>query len=221
MSQMCQTEHKVSLDRQHSICIFDAMDSGQQLTPSQLQSSISDENSRKTEMELPVEKPPIQTPAIYMLRNIHMHNIMLTDMADRKANFLLAATMVSLTIVVNLDFSQYQYTILAMSGFAILIVLSAVMTIIPKYKMSAELTKEYPLFFGSFGKRDFADFYNDVDKIIRCSDSIYETLSKDLYGVGKVLLNKKYVYLNFSYRMFLLGIIVVPILLCLEKQNWI
>lgn len=164
-------------------------------------------------------KPPITPQAIHLLRTIHMHNVVLSSVADRKANFLLGATFVSLSIVMSTGVKDMQITLAVMLGFSILVASLAVLAIVPKYKLSHGISHhECLFFFGSFAERNFEDFYNDVDEVIRSEDKVHKALCRDMYGIGKVLMEKKYFYLSWSYRVFIVALLVIPLTLLLEKN---
>ena len=51
------------------------------------------------------------------------------------------------------------------------------------------------------------DFQWGVNEMLRDSDFLYGSMSRDLYYLGKVLA-KKYQYLSICYNIFMYGIII-------------
>jgi len=63
------------------------------------------------------------------------------------------------------------------------------------------------LFFGNFQQMLFDDFNNSMRDLIKDRDFIYDSLTKDLYFLGKVL-DRKYKLLSVTYQIFMAGIII-------------
>ncbi|MEP5831528.1 MAG: Pycsar system effector family protein, partial [Maribacter dokdonensis] len=63
------------------------------------------------------------------------------------------------------------------------------------------------LFFGNFHTMEIKDFKAKLRDIIKSKESIYDSLSMDLYYLGKVL-QEKYRLLRWTYTVFLVGIIL-------------
>lgn len=162
---------------------------------------------------------PISPTAIHLLRTIHSHNVELSSVADRKANFLLGATFISLSIVMSTGVKDMPFTLTILLVFSMLVAILAVLAIVPKYRISKDIPHHHCLFFfGSFAQRSFDDFYEDVDKVIRSEDLTHEALCRDIYGIGKVLMEKKFFYLSLSYRVFLIALIIIPCAMFMEKN---
>ena len=52
---------------------------------------------------------------------------------------------------------------------------------------------------------------------LETDEAIYRTMLRDVYQNGQVLQNKKYRFLGYAYRAFLIGLILTLICLALEK----
>ena len=63
------------------------------------------------------------------------------------------------------------------------------------------------LFFGNFHSLEPNEFKEKLRSIIVDKQSIYDSLSMDLYYLGKVL-KKKYQLLRWTYTVFMFGIIL-------------
>ena len=62
------------------------------------------------------------------------------------------------------------------------------------------------LFFGNFYNMKMEDFHWGMMEMIKDSDFLYSSMTRDLYFLGKVLA-KKYNYLRTCYRIFMYGLI--------------
>ena len=63
------------------------------------------------------------------------------------------------------------------------------------------------LFFGNFYNMSLPDFQWGLNELIRDTDYLYTSMSRDLYFLG-VVLGKKYRYLSFCYNLFMWGLII-------------
>jgi hypothetical protein len=63
------------------------------------------------------------------------------------------------------------------------------------------------LFFGNFHSLELNDFKSKLKEIIKSKESIYDSLSMDLYYLGKVL-QHKYRLLRWTYTIFIIGVIL-------------
>jgi Family of unknown function (DUF5706) len=67
------------------------------------------------------------------------------------------------------------------------------------------------LFFGNFAHLDEGEF---IDRILdrMCDDeTAYRTMLRDVYQNGQVLHRKKYRFLGYAYRAFMLGLILTAL----------
>ena len=63
------------------------------------------------------------------------------------------------------------------------------------------------LFFGNFHQMKLKDYEWAMRELIKDKEYVYNTLTKDLYFLGKVL-NRKYKLLRWTYTIFLAGMIL-------------
>jgi hypothetical protein len=76
--------------------------------------------------------------------------------------------------------------------------------IIVSGKDQAPDNKSSLLFFGEIVQHSQADYVARLGQLLDSRDEIYEHMSIDLYNQGLVL-SRKYVLLNYAYRVFMLG----------------
>jgi hypothetical protein len=63
------------------------------------------------------------------------------------------------------------------------------------------------LFFGNFYDMDIEDFHWGMTEMIKDSDFLYSSMTRDLYYLG-IVLAKKYRYLAICYSVFMYGLIL-------------
>jgi hypothetical protein len=51
------------------------------------------------------------------------------------------------------------------------------------------------------------EFVEEVMGRLRTEDSLYRTMARDIHQAGSVLQNKKYRFLGYAYRIFLIGLV--------------
>jgi len=149
------------------------------------------------------------------LRN-HMK---LSDIADTKANILLSVNAIIISLVLanliaKLDTNPYLTYPTAL--FTLVGVVCIIMSIIATRPniTSGTFTKEDVAnknvnltFFGNFHKMELKEFEWAIDELVKDKDYIYQSMTKDLYFLGKVL-DRKYRILRATYTIFMVGIIV-------------
>jgi hypothetical protein len=149
--------------------------------------------------------------AVHLVRTIQQINVALSQMADQKASILMGATFVVFTITVG-QASRIGLNpallVLGISAFvsAMLAVYAVLPSVSPKPGPDPNL-----LFFGNFAHLDEGEF---IDRILdrMCDDeTAYRTMLRDVYQNGQVLHRKKYRFLGYAYRAFMLGLILTAL----------
>jgi len=154
---------------------------------------------------------------IYMLRTAQQHHVQLSLMADQKANFLLSASFVLLSILsVYIAQGKMSLTLLYIGLVLAIAATFAVLTVSPRFKAEQTNVDDNPLFFGNFAHLSFDEFYGKIESKMESDEEVYKAMSKDIYSIGQVLNNKKYRYLNHSYRVFYFGILLFPVIAIID-----
>ena len=149
------------------------------------------------------------------------NHIELSAIADTKANILLSVNAIIISVALSnlipkLDnpsnlFLVYPTLILML--FSVASVVLSVLSTRPKISnvaITKEMIKEKKtniLFFGNFSKMSLKDFEWGIDYLMDNEDTLYNSLTKDLYYLGLVL-NRKYKLLRITYTVFMFGIII-------------
>ncbi|MEQ8422507.1 MAG: DUF5706 domain-containing protein [Arenibacter algicola] len=159
----------------------------------------------------------IQTLFRVTLKN----HLMLSDIADTKANILLSVNAIIISLVLSnlmtkLDNPSNNYLIYPTLLFVVFSVVSMVLAVLATRPnvTQGEFTKEDVkqrkvnlLFFGNFHKMKLEDYQWAINELVQDKDYIYSSLTKDLYYLGLVL-NRKYKILRWTYTIFIIGMIV-------------
>ena len=95
--------------------------------------------------------------------------------------------------------------LLILGGFAFIAAVLAVLAILPATHYRA-VPADNLLFFGSFTKLDEGEYVERVLDQLETDEGIYRTMAQDIYQNGVVLERKKYRYLGYAYRVFLVGL---------------
>ncbi|MEQ8624250.1 MAG: DUF5706 domain-containing protein [Vicingaceae bacterium] len=178
-------------------------------------SSVSSSTTKKKKSKKPVSPlKGVETMYKTALRN-HMD---LSAIADRKANTLISVNAIIISIVLSalfpkLDSNPYLFLpgvtiLLSCIVTVILSILSTIPNVTRGLVTEAEVkNKEGNLiFFGNFHKMSLANYERSMNILMNDKDYLYNTLSRDLFFLGKVL-NKKYRILRFSYIIFVIGLL--------------
>lgn len=144
---------------------------------------------------------------IVLLRTMQQHHVQLSAMADQKASILIGATFVVFTIIIGQSQGKAisaPFLVLALSSF----VASAlgVMSILPSIQTKLGPSPNF-MFFGSFSKLTEDEFVAKMTPVLSAQESAHVAMLRDIYQNGMVLQRKKYRFLSYAYRVFLVGLV--------------
>ena len=154
-----------------------------------------------------------------VFRTTSHNHIMLSEMADNKANILITINSIILSIVVSVLIRKLEENpalliptlmlvsvCLATTVFAILstrpIVNEGTFTREDIHSKRTNL-----LFFGNFFGMRMEDYEWGMKEMMKDSEYLYGSLIKDIYFLGKVL-GRKYKYLRIAYNVFMYGFVI-------------
>lgn len=176
-------------------------------------------NADNLKKQLKSENPErgIQTFFRVALKN----HIKLSDIADTKANILLSVNAIIISLVLSnliskLDSPSNSYLIIPTLIFTLSSVISMVLSIIATRPnvTSGSFTREDVeqkrvnlTFFGNFHKMDLKEYEWAISELIKDKAYLYDSMTKDLYFLGKVL-DRKYRILRITYNIFMTGMII-------------
>ena len=161
-----------------------------------------------------------------MFRIVMNSHMQLSAMADNKANMMITVCSLIITLSLgNLDEPHLRWTILSMALTCLATILLAVYGTMPKLppKITGTANPRAKgfnlLFFGHFTQLDFDTFVREMEQVVNNRAIVYESLAKDLYNLGKVLGERKYRYIRYSYQVFMVGLVITMIVLIVSLKG--
>jgi len=154
-----------------------------------------------------------------MYRTTYRTHVNLSSIADNKANIMLSINAIIISIVVsNLvpkfnDFPELVIPTLILLAVCLIALVFAILSTRPKItegrftREDIEQKRSNLLFFGNYYRMDMDDFHWGMMEMIKDSDFLYSSMTRDLYFLGAVLA-KKYRYLRICYSVFMYGLIL-------------
>jgi predicted metal-dependent HD superfamily phosphohydrolase len=193
----------------------------------QLMPEISEKKFHKLEDELVKVRSKLEKERVLrpdrgietMFRTTSSNHLMLSQMADNKANILITINSIILSVVVSVLVRKLEEdprlvvpTIMLVSVCLATIVFAILAT---RPNVSAgrftrddvKNKKTNLLFFGNFHGMNVEDYEWSMKQMMKDADYLYGSLIKDIYYLGKVL-GKKYKFLRIAYNIFMFGFVV-------------
>jgi len=152
------------------------------------------------------------------LKTTTRNHMQLSSMADSKAHILLSINSIIISILISMvgkKLEQNSYLIIPTALLLCTCLVSIVFSVLatqPKvstgmFTREQVLSKDANLlFFGNFYKMDLKTFNWAVREVMNDNDYLYNSMTRDIYCLGKVLA-VKYRYLNIGYKVFMFGLI--------------
>lgn len=165
----------------------------------------------------PPTPPAVSFPpnAVHLVRTNQQLTMQLSQMADQKASILMGATFVVFTLAVGqarAGAGALAMPLTILATFSFLSALLAVSAVLPRVGKAPPIVykdgKDHSniLFFGRFAQMDEDEFIDAVKARLRTEEDLYETMLRDTYQNGIVLARRKYRYLAYAYRLFVVGL---------------
>ena len=149
------------------------------------------------------------------LRTTQQHHVQVSVMADVKANIIITASSIVLTLALNrMDDPGYRESVIILIPFITLALLFAIVAVLPKHRpLGWPAGAPRPagfnlLFFGHFATLPKQRFMDEMEKVLESDAAMYQTACEDIYGIGVYLANYKYRFLRWSYAFFLAGFLL-------------
>ncbi|HEX7964418.1 MAG TPA: Pycsar system effector family protein [Gammaproteobacteria bacterium] len=143
------------------------------------------------------------------------HHVQLSAMADVKANIIITASSIVLTLALShFEDPVYRTTALLLLPFVTLALLFAIVAVLPKHR-NIPWVEGAPrpstfnlLFFGHFAQLSQERYLREMSRLLKDDRTIYEAMCEDIYGIGQYLDAYKYRFLRWSYLCFLIGFLL-------------
>lgn len=154
-----------------------------------------------------------------MYRTAYRTHVNLSSIADNKANIMLSINAIIISISISTLVPSFETNEKLQIPTIVLLmvclgsIIFATLSTRPKItegKVTREdiiNRKSNLLFFGNFYNMELKDFDWGMMEMIKDSDFLYSTMTRDLYFLG-IVLAKKYRYLRFCYSIFMYGLII-------------
>ncbi len=151
-----------------------------------------------------------------MMRQTRSHLVQLSRMADMKANILITAS--SLVITLSLRFvtdpKLFWPTLVLLVGMGTTAVLAA-HAAMPKLRLRKPKAKPRDvsapdfniLFFGDFIELSYERYATEMEKVLQDDSATYEVQVREIYSMGQYLATKKYRWVTYAYMSFTAGIL--------------
>jgi hypothetical protein len=159
--------------------------------------------------------------AIHLVRTTQQINLMLSQMADTKASILMGATFLVFTIAVGqASNGTLPWSLGVMAVFAFISAMCAVFAVLPTVSTphSASFNGGQPnkLFFGYFAHMDEDAWTDSVLHDLRADETVFRAMLHDVYQNGQVLQRKKYKFLAYAYKSFMIGLCLTAVVAGIE-----
>jgi len=154
-----------------------------------------------------------------MFRNAYRVQLALTALADNKANMMISINGIIISIIIasvapKLD--SNPWLIVPTSLFLIGTLVSIIFAILAARPRVSSTSVDMQnlrhsegniLFFGNFYKYQESEFLEGMTNLIQDSTVLYESMIRDIYGLGAVLY-KKFALLQVAYTSFMIALIL-------------
>ena len=165
--------------------------------------------------------PGFSSHAIHLLRTTQQINMMLSQMADTKASILMGATFLVFTIAVGqARDGSLPWSLGVLALFAFVSAMCAVFAVLPSVsgpdRGQNSNRDRNKLFFGYFTQMDEAEWTDSVLDDLRADETVFRAMLHDIYQNGQVLQRKKYKYLAYAYKSFMIGLTLTAITFAVE-----
>ncbi|HET6538728.1 MAG TPA: Pycsar system effector family protein [Sphingopyxis sp.] len=148
--------------------------------------------------------------AVHLVRTSQQLTMHLSQMADQKASILMGATFVVFTLAIGQARSGeglLSMPLAVLATFSFLSALFAISAILPRIGAAPVSSGSGNiLFFGQFAQMSEEEFIHEVKRRMSSEADMYETMLRDTYQNGLVLARRKYRYLAYAYRFFVIGL---------------
>ena len=154
-----------------------------------------------------------------MYRTAYRTHVNLSSIADNKANIMLSINAIIISITISTLVPSFDSNPELIIPTVVLLTVCLGSIIFATLSTRPKITegkvtrqdilnkKSNLLFFGNFYNMKLDDFDWGMTEMIKDSDFLYSTMTRDLYFLG-IVLAKKYKYLRYCYSIFMYGLII-------------
>lgn len=159
--------------------------------------------------------PTDHASAIAVLRTAQQHHVSMSAMADVKASFLLATSILTLAITgpqaVN---DPHQYGLIALAVTALLAAVLSAQALMPRMLMLREANDKPELnllFCGHFAQMGEDEYVAKIKDLVSTDEGAVDALARDVFQMGIILHEKKLWLLSRAYAVCFFGLIATAV----------
>jgi len=154
-----------------------------------------------------------------MFRTSYRNHIELSAIADNKSNIMISINGIIISIMIASVSSQLasnSWLLLPTASLLITCMLSLIYSVLAaRPRVSNEKVtlddvrsnRSNILFFGNFHTMEREDYVTGLEELMTDSVRLYNTMARDLHGLGLVL-SKKFKLLRVAYNIFMVGLAI-------------
>lgn len=143
----------------------------------------------------------------YLLRTTQQNHVQFSMMADLKANILIGASFLMLTLIFGqLQSNGISAELLTLGIFTLAAAVAAILAVRPtRWRLRPDPEHFNPLFFSSIATSDEPEYMERLAHLLKNDSAVYAAIARDLHQHSQVLAKVKYRWLRMSYGIFLAG----------------
>jgi len=150
-----------------------------------------------------------------LIRQTRWHHAQLSMMADNKANMMLTAPALVLTLAIpRLAEPEFRWAAATLILSCLVTVVLAAIAATPGRSRPGSPQSNL-LFFDTFARMSYEDFARAMEETLNDPDQTYEAQVREIYTLGVYLARKKYRYVRFAYISFVGGLLLSALVLLL------
>ncbi len=165
-----------------------------------------------------------------MFRITSRNHLQLSSMADSKANIMISINTILISILISgyasrmADYPEFILPVITLVLVSLVTIVLSVLATRPSVSKGEFSKKDIIdkktnlLFFGNFHGMDIEDYEWGVAEMLKDSEYLYSSLTRDIFFLGKVL-GRKYKILRMAYTTFMVGF-VISVLMLLITIYW-
>ena len=154
-----------------------------------------------------------------MFRTSYRTHIELSAIADNKSNIMISINGIIISIIIASISPKIDSNPWLLIPTSILLVTCMVALVYSVLAARPRVSKEDVsledvrsnrsniLFFGNFNKLNREDYVTGMEELMSDSERLYDTMARDLYGLGSVL-SEKYRLIRIAYNVFMIGLVL-------------
>jgi hypothetical protein len=154
-----------------------------------------------------------------MFRTSYRTHIELSAIADNKSNIMISINGIIISIIlasISPKIDSNPWLLVPTSILLISCMIALVYSVlaarprVSKEEVTLEdvrANRSNILFFGNFFKLSREDYVTGMEELMVDSERLYDTMARDLHGLGSVL-SEKYRLIRIAYNVFMIGLVL-------------